>query len=376
MLPLFIFCPRSGSGIRGAGSRSQAPRPLAHAAGRSAECGEPSTPASGAVSPRSARTTRVLSSRRTRPTLGACSGRPTATASSRTPSTSILVPANGMPSIPPGGGRRRAAHYERQVAPGQEVILRLRLEGGEPAGERRSQMLRPSSKSGGGRPTSSSRRDPAALSDDARNVMRQALAGHALVQAVVPLRCQALAREATRAAAARGGTAGAAATRVDATCTMRRHLDAGQVGVPLVRGLGPRPSTAAAGAGRRRVRQGAADLALARVVHAPQRPDPGLRVELRRREPPVHAWAAWRVYKIERRSAAQGDRQFLERVFHKLLLNFTWWVNRKDAEGQQRVPGRLSGAGQHRRLRPQRPPAHGRASSISRTGPPGWACTA
>ena len=49
--------------------------------------------------------------------------------------------------------------------------------------------------------------------------------------------------------------------------------------------------------------------------------------------PPVHAWAAWRVYKIEKRIRGQGDRAFLERVFHKLLLNFTWWVNRKDAEG-------------------------------------------
>jgi Glycosyl hydrolase family 63 C-terminal domain len=49
--------------------------------------------------------------------------------------------------------------------------------------------------------------------------------------------------------------------------------------------------------------------------------------------PPVHAWAAWRVYKIDKRRSGTGDRVFLERVFQKLLLNFTWWVNRKDAEG-------------------------------------------
>jgi hypothetical protein len=47
----------------------------------------------------------------------------------------------------------------------------------------------------------------------------------------------------------------------------------------------------------------------------------------------VHAWAAWRVYKIENRLRGRGDRDFLERVFHKLLLNFTWWINRKDPEG-------------------------------------------
>ena len=49
--------------------------------------------------------------------------------------------------------------------------------------------------------------------------------------------------------------------------------------------------------------------------------------------PPVHAWAAWRVYKIDKKLNGKGDLTFLKRVFHKLLLNFTWWVNRKDAEG-------------------------------------------
>ncbi|MEZ4512963.1 MAG: glucosidase [Chloroflexota bacterium] len=47
--------------------------------------------------------------------------------------------------------------------------------------------------------------------------------------------------------------------------------------------------------------------------------------------PPVHAWAAWRVYQIDRDLMGQADVAFLEKVFHKLLLNFTWWVNRKDA---------------------------------------------
>jgi hypothetical protein len=59
--------------------------------------------------------------------------------------------------------------------------------------------------------------------------------------------------------------------------------------------------------------------------------------------PPVHAWAAWRVYKIEKRRRGVGDRQFLERVFHKLLLNFTWWVNRKDAEGMNIFQGGFLG---------------------------------
>jgi hypothetical protein len=59
--------------------------------------------------------------------------------------------------------------------------------------------------------------------------------------------------------------------------------------------------------------------------------------------PPVHAWAAWRVYKIDRRIRGVADREFLERVFHKLLLNFTWWVNRKDPDGRNVFQGGFLG---------------------------------
>jgi len=59
--------------------------------------------------------------------------------------------------------------------------------------------------------------------------------------------------------------------------------------------------------------------------------------------PPVHAWAAYHVYKIEQQHTGTGDRDFLERVFQKLLLNFTWWVNRKDYEGQNVFQGGFLG---------------------------------
>jgi hypothetical protein len=59
--------------------------------------------------------------------------------------------------------------------------------------------------------------------------------------------------------------------------------------------------------------------------------------------PPVHAWAAYRVYKIEEHMTGKGDRDFLEKVFQKLLLNFTWWVNRKDYEGQNVFQGGFLG---------------------------------
>jgi hypothetical protein len=59
--------------------------------------------------------------------------------------------------------------------------------------------------------------------------------------------------------------------------------------------------------------------------------------------PPVHAWAALRVFEIERERTGRCDVAFLERVFHKLLLNFTWWVNRKDATGRNVFQGGFLG---------------------------------
>jgi hypothetical protein len=65
--------------------------------------------------------------------------------------------------------------------------------------------------------------------------------------------------------------------------------------------------------------------------------------------PPVHAWATWRVFQIDRKQRRQsdpedpGDLVFLERVFQKLLLNFTWWVNRKDGQGRNIFQGGFLG---------------------------------
>jgi hypothetical protein len=59
--------------------------------------------------------------------------------------------------------------------------------------------------------------------------------------------------------------------------------------------------------------------------------------------PPVLAWAAWRVFQIERKQSGGGDRAFLETIFHKMLLAFTWWVNRKDSEGNNIFQGGFLG---------------------------------
>jgi hypothetical protein len=59
--------------------------------------------------------------------------------------------------------------------------------------------------------------------------------------------------------------------------------------------------------------------------------------------PPVHAWAIWRVYNMDRQRTGRGDRMFLEKCFHKLLINFAWWVNRVDAEGNNVFEGGFLG---------------------------------
>jgi hypothetical protein len=59
--------------------------------------------------------------------------------------------------------------------------------------------------------------------------------------------------------------------------------------------------------------------------------------------PPVHAWACWRVYQIHRKLTGKPDYSFLQSVFHKLLMNFTWWVNRKDSTGNNIFEGGFLG---------------------------------
>ncbi|MCR9064319.1 MAG: glucosidase [Cytophagales bacterium] len=60
--------------------------------------------------------------------------------------------------------------------------------------------------------------------------------------------------------------------------------------------------------------------------------------------PPVHAWATWKVYEIDKEQrGGKGDFAFLERIFHKLLLNFTWWVNQKDEDGNNIFGGGFLG---------------------------------
>ena len=59
--------------------------------------------------------------------------------------------------------------------------------------------------------------------------------------------------------------------------------------------------------------------------------------------PPVHAWAVWRVYRMDKARSGTGDREFLEKCFHKLLINFAWWVNKVDSAGNNVFEGGFLG---------------------------------
>jgi hypothetical protein len=59
--------------------------------------------------------------------------------------------------------------------------------------------------------------------------------------------------------------------------------------------------------------------------------------------PPVHSWSCIEIFKIDKKKTGVADYKFLEKVFHKLLLNFTWWVNRKDYKGNNVFEGGFLG---------------------------------
>ena len=92
--------------------------------------------------------------------------------------------------------------------------------------------------------------------------------------------------------------------------------------------------------------------------------------------PPVHAWAVWRVYNMDRMRTGHGDREFLEKCFHKLLINFAWWINKVDREGNNVFEGGFLGLDNITVLDRSRAAAGAARGSSSRTPPAGWACSA
>ena len=197
-----------------------------------------------------------------------------------------------------------------------------------------------------------------------------------LDQAVLPLRRPAMARGRSRRNRRRPRAPARPQPRVDAPLQQRRHLDAGQVGVPVVRGLGPRLPLPAARPRRPGLRQGAARPAPARVVHAPERPAPGLRVGLQRRQPPGARLG--RLARLQDRQAPARDggpdlpRAGLPQAPAELHL-----VGEPEGRrGAQHLPGRASSASTTSASSTGRRPCPPAAISSSPTARAGWGCTA
>ena len=210
----------------------------------------------------------------------------------RTRRTASTTTSSGAPrpSTPMRRGPRRRAGTQVEVEPGATIELRLRLRptgglaqsGGVGVGEELRQ--------GHGRPDGRGRRllRRAHAGPGERRRGRRHAAGvrrHALVQAAVQLRRRPLARRGSDPTDAPRLAADRAEQPMAQLRRLRHHVDAGQVGVPVVRGLGPGVPLRRAGPRRPRVRQVPAHPDLPRVVSAPQRRAAGLRVVVRRRQP-------------------------------------------------------------------------------------------
>ena len=204
----------------------------------------------------------------------------------------------------PDGHQGRGALSLRRSPAGEPRALRLRSRPRAASRTRSARLRRRLSTSAARRPTSSTRR---CIPADA---LRRRAARHA-----AGLRRAALVASSSTTTTSRDWLDGRSRrsrrrrpsalhgpqSRLDPPLQRRRHLHARQVGVPLVRRLGPGLPLRPARAGRSRLRQGAAHPAAARVVHAPERPAAAYEWAFGDVNPPVHAWAAWRVYKIDRK---------------------------------------------------------------------------
>ena len=250
-----------------------------------------------------------------------------------------------------GESRARPAPRPRRTTPSRSAPARRRSCGcGSPtrraraplgAGIRRAVRARAAA-----RPTrSTSAITPFEMPDDMRNVQRQAFAGMLWNKQYYRYMVERWLEGDPAARRRRPSSAGAAATTTGGTsppATCMSMPDKWEY--PWFAAWDMAFHAIAVRDDRSRLRQGAAAAAAARVVHAPERPDPGLRVGVRRRQSAgARLGGDARLPDRGEDATAARDREFLERVFQKLLINFTWWVNRKDAEGNNIFEGGFLG---------------------------------
>ena len=122
-----------------------------------------------------------------------------------------------------------------------------------------------------------------------------------------------------------------------------RAFDARQVGVSVVRGVGSGVSVHYLALVDPEFAKENLWILLFEQFQHPNGQIPAYEWEFSDMNPPVHAWACWRVYQLEKQRTGKGDRAFLEKCLHKLLMNFAWWVNRVDSAGNNVFEGGFLG---------------------------------
>ncbi len=312
-----------------------------------------------------------FSSPRTRRTPNAWPAHATARRTSRMPSTPTSSTAAAKPSTPPQVGTKAAAHHDLTIEPGGSQVVRLRLAAPGRLGRR--------STAGAGLAEVDAvieRRRieaddfyasviPASLDEDAARVMRQALAGMLWTK-------QTYRYDVNRWLGEHGVDPFVDSGRGGRNQHWQHMTTADVISMP---DKWEYPWFAAWDLAFHVLAltlvdedfaKGQLELMLRSVYLHPSGQLPAYEWNFEDVNPPVHAWATIFTYRLEQAARGQGDLDWLERVFHKLLLNFTWWVNRKDRDQQQPVRGRLPRPRQHRRLRPERPAADRRLPRAGR----------